>query len=172
MIWSDERIETLRRLWMEGHSAGQIATQLDGISRSAVIGKVHRLKLPVRMTVVARPNPMHRKRNSDAPRRVKPATVTKSIAAAPTTKRLPCSDKVAGPDAEGVRRLRSRAWEALAGTAPVGLLDHTSGCRWPITGPGGETLFCNGEAPGKGPYCATHERLAAPVRSHHLEVTP
>ena len=45
MIWTDERVETLRKLWAEGLSASQIAAQLGGVSRNAVIGKVHRLKL-------------------------------------------------------------------------------------------------------------------------------
>lgn len=50
-LWTDERITRLRKLWGEGHSASQIASRLDcGLSRCAVIGKVHRLKLPTRMT--------------------------------------------------------------------------------------------------------------------------
>src|SRR5215472_6739803 len=43
MEWNEERIEALTRLWREGLSASQVARQLGGISRSAVIGKVHRL---------------------------------------------------------------------------------------------------------------------------------
>src|SRR5258705_9690362 len=45
MSWNDERVETLKRLWAEGLSASQIATELGGITRNAVIGKVHRLGL-------------------------------------------------------------------------------------------------------------------------------
>ena len=45
MNWTDERVELLKKLWSEGLSASQIATQLGGVSRNAVIGKVHRLKL-------------------------------------------------------------------------------------------------------------------------------
>jgi len=45
MSWTDERVELLRKLWEEGVSASQIATQLGGVSRNAVIGKVHRLKI-------------------------------------------------------------------------------------------------------------------------------
>src|SRR6266436_7579726 len=43
MSWNDERVETLKRLWAEGLSASHIATELGGITRNAVIGKVHRL---------------------------------------------------------------------------------------------------------------------------------
>src|SRR6218665_1072362 len=48
MNWTDERVEKLKRLWAEGLSASQIAAQLGGVSRNAVIGKVHRLSLPGR----------------------------------------------------------------------------------------------------------------------------
>ncbi len=48
MNWTDERVELLRKLWAEGLSASQIAAQLGGVSRNAVIGKVHRLKLSSR----------------------------------------------------------------------------------------------------------------------------
>src|SRR4051812_31987684 len=48
MNWTDERVERLTKLWAEGLSASQIAAQLGGVSRNAVIGKVHRLNLPGR----------------------------------------------------------------------------------------------------------------------------
>src|SRR5690606_19602684 len=48
MNWTDERVEKLKKLWSEGLSASQIAAQLGGVSRNAVIGKVHRLNLPGR----------------------------------------------------------------------------------------------------------------------------
>jgi GcrA cell cycle regulator len=43
--WNDERVEQLKKLWAEGKSASQIAAEIGGISRNAVIGKVHRLGL-------------------------------------------------------------------------------------------------------------------------------
>ncbi len=45
MSWTDERIESLNRLWKEGYTASQIAEELGGVSRNAVIGKAHRLGL-------------------------------------------------------------------------------------------------------------------------------
>lgn len=45
MNWTDERVELLKKLWAEGFSASQIAAQLGGVTRNAVIGKAHRLKL-------------------------------------------------------------------------------------------------------------------------------
>src|SRR5580700_3480057 len=45
MTWTEERVENLKKLWGEGLSASQIAAELGGITRNAVIGKVHRLGL-------------------------------------------------------------------------------------------------------------------------------
>jgi GcrA cell cycle regulator len=50
MSWTDERVETLKRMWAEGQSASQIAKELGGVTRNAVIGKVHRLGLSNRAT--------------------------------------------------------------------------------------------------------------------------
>ncbi|GHC12864.1 GcrA cell cycle regulator [Gemmobacter caeni] len=49
MSWTDERVETLKRMWSEGQSASQIAKELGGVTRNAVIGKVHRLGLSNRV---------------------------------------------------------------------------------------------------------------------------
>ncbi|MGE0044351.1 MAG: GcrA family cell cycle regulator, partial [Hyphomonadaceae bacterium] len=50
MGWTDERVALLKKLWAEGHSASQIAKQIGGVTRNAVIGKVHRLGLAGRAT--------------------------------------------------------------------------------------------------------------------------
>ena len=50
MSWTDERVETLKRMWADGQSASQIAKELGGVTRNAVIGKVHRLGLSNRVT--------------------------------------------------------------------------------------------------------------------------
>ena len=52
MAWTDERIDQLKRLWGQGMTASQIAEDLGGVSRNAVIGKAHRLGLE------ARPSPV------------------------------------------------------------------------------------------------------------------
>ena len=49
MSWTDERVETLKRMWNEGQSASQIAKELGGVTRNAVIGTVHRLGLSNRV---------------------------------------------------------------------------------------------------------------------------
>ena len=55
MSWTDERVETLKRMWAEGLSASQIAKDLGGVTRNAVIGKVHRLGLSNRAEDEAAP---------------------------------------------------------------------------------------------------------------------
>ncbi|SEN21215.1 GcrA cell cycle regulator [Pseudorhodobacter antarcticus] len=49
MSWTDERVETLTKMWADGQSASQIAKELGGVTRNAVIGKVHRLGLSNRV---------------------------------------------------------------------------------------------------------------------------
>ena len=55
MSWTDERIETLTKMWEGGATASQIAEELGGVSRNAVIGKAHRLGLKARPSPV-KPN--------------------------------------------------------------------------------------------------------------------
>jgi GcrA cell cycle regulator len=69
MSWTDERIGTLRKMWEGGATASEIATELGGVSRNAVIGKAHRLGLK------ARPSPVkaNDKKKTAAPAAKKPA---------------------------------------------------------------------------------------------------
>ncbi len=69
MAWTDAQIADLKRLWAAGHSTSQIGTIL-GVSRNAVIGKAHRLKLP------ARPSPI---RHSSEPKKAKLAPLPKQV---------------------------------------------------------------------------------------------
>ncbi len=55
MSWTDDRVETLKKMWTEGQSASQIAKELGGVTRNAVIGKVHRLGLSNRTEEEAEP---------------------------------------------------------------------------------------------------------------------
>ncbi|KFE36642.1 GcrA family cell cycle regulator [Thioclava atlantica] len=55
MSWTDERVELLKKMWSEGQSASQIAKELGGVTRNAVIGKVHRLGLSNRTGGAAEP---------------------------------------------------------------------------------------------------------------------
>src|SRR5712672_1196005 len=61
MMWTDERVELLKKLWADGLSASQIAAELGGITRNAVIGKVHRLGLSGRAKSPSSATPRPRK---------------------------------------------------------------------------------------------------------------
>ena len=52
MSWTEERIERLKKMWHDGSTASQIADELGGVSRNAVIGKAHRLGLEQRPSPV------------------------------------------------------------------------------------------------------------------------
>src|SRR5438552_13569121 len=64
MSWTDERVEMLKKLWADGLSASQIAAELGGITRNAVIGKVHRLGLSGRAKSPSSSVPRQRKARS------------------------------------------------------------------------------------------------------------
>src|SRR5205085_8782161 len=61
LTWSDDRVEQLKKLWESGLSASQIAAELGGITRNAVIGKVHRLGLSGRAKAPSSAVPRQRK---------------------------------------------------------------------------------------------------------------
>lgn len=92
MAWTDERIDQLKRLWEAGNTASQIAEELGGVSRNAVIGKAHRLGLQ------SRPSPVRGGNSSDAEAAPKPAaTRPEPAAAAPAP--TPAPVPVAAPPA-------------------------------------------------------------------------
>ena len=76
MSWTEERIATLTKMWEGGATASQIADELGGVSRNAVIGKAHRLGLK------ARPSPVK-------PNEPKPAPKPKEVEARPVARARP-----------------------------------------------------------------------------------
>ena len=86
MSWTDERIATLKKMWEGGSTASQIAEELGGVSRNAVIGKAHRLGLK------SRPSPVKANEKKKAAAKKAPAK-----AAAPTKKAAPKTKPAAKP---------------------------------------------------------------------------
>src|SRR3977135_3808189 len=85
MSWTDERVELLKKLWSDGLSASQIAAELGGITRNAVIGKVHRLGLSGRAKSPSSTAPRQRKaRAHPHMMRVSRPTMRGNTALAPT----------------------------------------------------------------------------------------
>ncbi len=157
MNWTDERVELLRKLWAEGLSASQIATQLGGVSRNAVIGKVHRLKLSARGRTSSA-QPRAKKAASAAPTKSasRPTrTVTASIGATALAIQF---------DAEPVARqvLRPAADVVVPISRKLSLIQLTERtCKWPNGDPLSEEFsFCGNEAGENGPYCGYHSKVA------------
>ena len=97
MSWTEERIERLKSMWTEGATASQIADELGGVSRNAVIGKAHRLGLE------ARPSPVKPGEEKDSPKKsAKAVAPTSRQATRPMGQALTCRRLHSGP------RLRQR----------------------------------------------------------------
>jgi len=143
MGWTDERVETLKKLWLDGLSASQIAKQLGGVTRNAVIGKVHRLGLSGRATPSQPQRPTFK-----TPRAPRPA-----IAASPAPRRSieasmphPLPAPILAPEEPG--------------TATVLTLGAHM-CKWPIGDPASDSFtFCGRRSDREGPYCTEHARVA------------
>jgi GcrA cell cycle regulator len=162
MNWTDERVELLRKLWSEGLSASQIAAQLGGVSRNAVIGKVHRLKLSGRGRATATP--------ARQKKAVQGSTVQKSVSRAVTATRhvttsIGATALQAQFDSEPVARhyIRPVAENVVVPISRhlhlVELTERT--CKWPNGDPLSEDFhFCGNDAAETGPYCKYHARVA------------
>ena len=145
MEWSNERIEQLRSLWHDGLSASQIAMQLGGITRNAVIGKAHRLGLTGRPSPIKnRPAGISRPRPARRPRVERIAQPR--IAASPQPRRIE-------PPPPAVEL------EDVPGATILTLTDRI--CKWPIGDPRHPDFHFCGRASAEGlPYCADHARRA------------
>ncbi len=155
-MWTDERVELLRKLWAEGLSASQIAAQLGNVSRNAVIGKVHRLKLSGRgRTTSAAP----RVKKAPAPTqsRVTTKTVTRVVAATSGANAL----KIAF-ESQPVARLRPTEDVVVPIQRKLMLIQLTERtCKWPNGDPLSEEFnFCGADSGENGPYCTYHSRVA------------
>ncbi len=121
MGWTDERVELLKKLWADGLSASQIAAELGGITRNAVIGKVHRLGLSGRAKSPSSATPRPRKpRSSGHMLRVSRPSVRGNTALA--------YDYDVEPEPELLEIPLEQRKTLLQ------LNEHT--CRWPIGDPG------------------------------------
>ncbi|MBU7580985.1 MAG: GcrA cell cycle regulator, partial [Porphyrobacter sp.] len=111
MSWTDERIATLRKMWEGGATASEIATELGGVSRNAVIGKAHRLGLK------SRPSPV--KANEQKKKAAAPAAKKPSAPAPVTAARAPTepAERIAAEPAE--RPVPRAAAPAAPRTEPV-----------------------------------------------------
>lgn len=153
MSWNDERVEQLRKMWMDGLSASQIAGELgNGITRNAVIGKVHRLGLSGRVKAASSAPSRPRVQQPRTPRNNIPrrpaAGVQGNTALAfnyrPAPAPKPVEDVVV-PMCEPVTIMELK--EAM--------------CRWPLGDPSTpEFRYCGGKSEVGVTYCPYHSRMA------------
>ena len=161
MNWTDERVEMLKKLWADGLSASQIAAQLGGVSRNAVIGKVHRLNLPGRAKSGGQAA-ARTKRQTAAPRAPNYASRATTAAARPVGRSV-------GATALKTELIAIEEYDTRPVTDVVvpisrrlGLVQLTERtCKWPIGDPLQEGFhFCGNDSGDASPYCTYHARLA------------
>ena len=185
MAWSDERVAILKKMWLEGSSASEIAKELGNITRNAVIGKVHRLGMSNRDTNnlksgsstsnatknVRRGRPP--KVNKEEKKRGRPHKL-KDPGDLPgtfdvTEKSTTSSAKEMRLDENKTKVASDLSEETLQNilkvemkSKKISLMELTERtCKWPIGDPATDTFwFCGHESePGK-PYCKTHISIA------------
>ncbi len=148
MSWTDERVELLKKLWQDGLSASQIAAELGGVTRNAVIGKVHRLGLSGRgqpTSTIKR----QRRTHPSGMRRTRTMTVgnlalKQSVDALPEAAHLP----------------RRNVVVPIPKKLSILQLTETT-CKWPIGDPGQEDFyFCGHDPLESRPYCEYHAGVA------------
>ena len=150
MSWTDERVELLKRLWQEGLSASQIAAELGGVTRNAVIGKVHRLGLSGRGQPTTS---IKRQRRASAPPPARPRTRTTVVG------NLALQVNVEAI-ADAAIEPRRNVVVPIAKRLTIEMLTERT-CKWPIGDPGNEDFhFCGNDSLESAPYCEYHSSLA------------
>ena len=185
MAWSDERVAILKKMWLEGNSASEIAKELGNITRNAVIGKVHRLGLSNRDTNVSKSGSSSNtitksvkrgrppKTNTETKKRGRPRNLKdagdfpepmngkdKSTSSLGNTKipndnNLKVVSDLSDETLKNLLKLESKSKK-------ISLMELTERtCKWPIGDPSTDSFwFCGHESePGK-PYCKTHISIA------------
>ncbi|MCR9087279.1 MAG: GcrA cell cycle regulator [Rhodobacteraceae bacterium] len=185
MSWTEERVEILKRMWGEGQSASQIAKELGGVTRNAVIGKVHRLGLSNRTQTGAKPDSPSEPADAAAPPQAavsgEPANTTappakdaaaKQPAAVPVPRpvvpmRKPIvpagqplppqpSPNEISPEALATQREIEKQAKRLT---LMELTERT--CKWPIGDPATDDFwFCGLPVQSGKPYCEAHVNVA------------
>jgi GcrA cell cycle regulator len=185
MSWTEERIERLKKLWHDGATASQIADELGGVSRNAVIGKAHRLGLEQRPSPVkpgeekehkkAAPAAVAAPRAAPKPEAPKAAPAAPAAAAPQAPQRLsaqemqyrsigpggfvrqgPGDQQAPIPPAPPRRLVPAKPSPEVADkTSLLDLNDRI--CKWPIGHPGEPDFhFCGEQANPGFPYCVAH----------------
>jgi len=179
MSWTDERVEVLKKMWGEGQSASQIAKELGGVTRNAVIGKVHRLGLSNRAGSGASPAKAEAKAKPAAPKaeakpkqpQPKTEPAIKPVPAGEARPNLPARKQIipAGQPLPPQPSANEISPEALAKVNEVekkakkiSLMELTERtCKWPVGDPATDNFwFCGLPVQQGKPYCEAHVGVA------------
>ncbi len=175
MSWTDDRVETLKKMWGEGQSASQIAKELGGVTRNAVIGKVHRLGLSNRASSSGATKAEPKAKAKAEPKAKAPAKEErpepKTESAAPPKPNLPARKQIipAGQPLPPQPSANEISPEALAKVNEVekkakkiSLMELTERtCKWPVGDPATEDFwFCGLPVKQGKPYCEAHVGVA------------
>ncbi len=141
--WTDDRVETLSKLWADGLSASQIAKILGEVTRNAVIGKVHRLGLSGRV------------KTSKPTKRAPRTTTAKARTTTPSAPRMPRRTAIIpSPVPIEAKKLPSGEFATI-----MTITDHM--CKWPLGDPStSDFRFCGRGADKDAPYCKAHSQVA------------
>ncbi|MEO1065954.1 MAG: GcrA family cell cycle regulator [Pseudomonadota bacterium] len=155
MAWTEDRVETLKKLWMDGLSASQIALELGGVTRNAVIGKVHRLGLSGRGKTSTSSRPRQPRASQTTSR---PRTQTGGTVGNAALKMTPD----ASPDIAPAPRPQRFEELVIPITERANIMQlNENTCRWPIGDPTEDGFhFCGRKADDGVPYCSYHRRIA------------
>jgi GcrA cell cycle regulator len=163
--WTDARCETLRTLWTDGLSCSQIAAELGGMTRNAVIGKVHRMGLPRRNAQPRKP----RRPSGGLSVRTSEGAIAREL------RRRLVSRGNGGFDFLADREPQSEATvinddHAIPQEQRKSLFDLTDEtCRWPVGDVGTpEFFFCGATTQSDRPYCSAHCQRASSDRPPRL----
>jgi GcrA cell cycle regulator len=154
MSWTEQKIQMLKDMWGHGYSASEIAKHLGGLTRNAVIGKAHRLKLSSRPSPIKRDDETGALITENVPvmKSTRKRVMLRPLPVVPTP---PSSIKPPSKDAfrafEGIKRS-----EGIAVTKA-----GDRHCRWPVGDPRSPDFrFCGCTAHEGMPYCIDHARVA------------
>ena len=155
MSWTDDRVELLKKLWADGLSASQIANELGGVTRNAVIGKVHRLGLAGRAKSTRSSTPRPRSK----PRAAKP-TMRVPQFAGNAALRIDTAEEQAVVPRPAPRPVIEELFIPAEERATILDLNERR-CRWPVGDPTQDDFyFCGRSCDPADSYCEHHAGIA------------
>ena len=145
MIWTDEAVEELKRMWDRGMTTGQIAKALN-VTKNSIIGKVHRLCLTARPSPIKKVSVKSEKKVTPAEKTIKAPKVESKAPAETASRAAVIAEKASEVDEET--------------NIPLVKLDNHT-CRWPIGDPRDDNFcFCGKRVKTGQTYCDEHASIA------------